>query len=105
MSKYDVVGIELQKQLDQVLQRVGKIERDLRSVHDRDSQERASELENDQVLEGLDEMSRAEVRRIREALERIRTGSYGTCAKCGLAIGAERLVAVPTTLTCVSCAP
>jgi DnaK suppressor protein len=105
MSKYDAIGTQLRKRLDRVLRRVGNIEGDLRSTHDRDSQERATELENDEVLEGLDEMSRAEVRQIRETLRRIERGHYGICTTCGQPISAERLAAVPTTVTCVSCAP
>lgn len=105
MSKYGAIGTQLQERLDQLLRRVGKIEGDLRSTHDRDSQERASELENDEVLEGLDEMSLAEVRQIREALRRIERGHYGSCSSCGQPISAERLAAVPTAVTCVGCAP
>ena len=103
MSKHGIVGKQLQERLDQLLRRVGKIEGDLRSTRDRDWQERASELENDEVLEGLDEMSLAEVRQIREALRRIESGSYGTCSDCGRQISAERLTAVPFAVTCVGC--
>lgn len=95
----------LQERLDRLLRRVGKIEGELRSTHDRDWQERAGELENDEVLEGLDELSRAEVRQIREALRRIESGSYGICSHCSRAISAERLAAVPTAVTCVGCTP
>jgi DnaK suppressor protein len=31
-------------------------------------------------------------------------GSYGTCERCGLPIGAERLAARPAAATCVRCA-
>jgi DnaK suppressor protein len=105
MSKNAAIGIQLQERLDRLLRRVGNIEGDLRSTHDRDSQERATELENDEVLEGLDEMSRAEDRQIRETLRRIERGQYGLCSACGQPISATRLAAVPTTVTCVSCAP
>ena len=83
--------------------RVGTIEADLRSAHDRDSQERAGEVENDDVLTQLDEMSLAELHQIREALRRMQNGTYGTCAGCGRPIGVERLSAVPTATTCVAC--
>jgi DnaK suppressor protein len=103
MSTSQSVGTLLQERLDQLLRRVGNIEGDLRSPHDRDSQERAGELENDEVLEELDDMSRAEVRQIREALKRLENGSYGICARCGRPISAERLAALPATVTCVGC--
>ena len=105
MSKNAAIGTQLQERLDRLQRRVGNIEGDLRSTHDRDSQERATELENDEVLEGLDAMSRAEVRQIRETLRRIERGQYGLCSACGQPISAKRLAAVPTTVTCVSCAP
>jgi RNA polymerase-binding transcription factor DksA len=103
MSKHGIVRMQLQERLDQLSRRVGRIEGDLRSTRDRDSQERASELENDEVLQGLDEMSLAEVRQIREALRRIESESYGICSDCGEPISAERLAAVPFAVTCVGC--
>src|SRR2546422_10843909 len=105
MLKHGAVGTQLQERLDRLLNRVEKIEGDLRSTHDRDSQERAGELENDEVLEGLDEMTLAEVQQILGALKRIESGSYGVCSNCGRPISAERLAALPTSLTCVVCAP
>lgn len=35
---------------------------------------------------------------------RIVEGTYGTCQRCGRAIGPERLAARPTARTCVNCA-
>jgi len=105
MSNYDTVGRQLHQRLADLLRRVGRIEGDLRSAHDRDWTERANELENDEVLEGLDEMTLREVRQIRSALRRIEAGNYGVCAVCGEFIGAGRLTAVPTAVTCVQCAP
>lgn len=37
------------------------------------------------------------------ALERIDRGAYGRCERCGEAIPAERLEALPATRLCVSC--
>ena len=104
MSKYGEARAQLLKRLEELTRRVGKIESNLRQPHDPDWQERAIQLENDEVLEGLDEMSRQEVRQIREAIRRIDTGGYGTCAGCGRPIGVARLAALPSTATCVRCA-
>ncbi len=95
---------QLQGRLDVLLKRVGAIETDLRRPSDRDSEERAIELENDAVLEGLDEASRAEVTQLRVALRRVDAGTYGVCERCGAAIGAARRAAIPSTTTCVACA-
>jgi len=103
MSKYTATRTQLQERQAQLLRRVGKIEGDLRSTRDPDSEERASELENDEVLEGLDDLGRAEVVQIRAALERIEAGLYGICSACGRPIAAERLAAAPTAVTCVRC--
>jgi len=105
MSNHSALGTELQGRLDRLLRRVGRIEGDLRSPHDRDWPERANELQNDEVLEGLDEMTLGEVRHIRDALRRIENGNYGVCASCGQPIGTARLAAVPTAITCVRCTP
>jgi RNA polymerase-binding transcription factor DksA len=103
MADYDAVGRQLHDRLTQLQRRIGAIEGDLRSAHDRDWPERANELQNDEVLEGLDEMSLREVRQIRGALKRIEEGRYGLCAACGQRIGSARLAAVPTAVTCLQC--
>ena len=41
---------------------------------------------------------------IEAAVERIDTGTYGTCERCGGAIGDGRLEARPTARTCIQCA-
>lgn len=105
MADVNRVETLLRERLDQITRRVGRIEGDLRSVHDRDWPERASELANDDVLEGLDEIGRAELRQIREALRRIESGKYGICSQCGQPISAARLSAIPMAVTCIGCVP
>ncbi len=105
MPNHDAVQAQLQDRLAELLQRIGKIQGDLRSSHDRDSAERAGERQNDEVLEGLDELSLAEARQIREALKRIENGTYGVCSKCSQPIARARLAAAPSTDTCIACAP
>jgi DnaK suppressor protein len=104
VANHDAARRQLQQRLAELLERVRKIEGDLRSAHDRDWPERATELQNDEVLEGLDEMGIAEARSIGAALNRIDQGRYGLCVSCGGAIGAKRLAAIPTAITCLSCA-
>jgi RNA polymerase-binding protein DksA len=104
MSQYDEIRSQLEKRLQQLVGRVGKIDRDLRTTLSPDSEERATELENDEVLQRLGQDSLAEVRQIQEALERIEGGNYGLCSTCGQAITAPRLTAVPSTTICLSCA-
>ncbi len=103
MLEHDALRTQLENRLTCLLRRVERIEGDLRQTHDPDWQERATELENDEVLEGLDEMTLREIEQIRTALKRIESGSYGTCSACGQPIGTERLRAVPGAITCVAC--
>jgi len=87
--------------------RLGAISRDRRREAgplDPDAQEQATQLENDETLDGLDARGRQAIEAIDAALARIDAGSYGECAVCGEAIPAARLEAQPTAVTCVDCA-
>ena len=62
------------------------------------------------VADGLAELDLAEVRHVLAdltevdaALARMRDGSYGDCADCGIAIAPARLMAYPTARRCVDC--
>jgi len=46
---------------------------------------------------------RSRLRLVEVALEGIRSGTFGTCADCGGAIGTRRLQAVPWTSYCIQC--
>jgi DnaK suppressor protein len=48
--------------------------------------------------------ARERVAAIDAALDRLRAGTYGMCARCGHPIGADRLAARPAALTCIRCA-
>lgn len=43
------------------------------------------------------------LKKVDEALHKIRTGSYGECDSCGDKIGAKRLMARPTATLCIMC--
>jgi len=96
--------LQLEERLENLVARTQRIERDLQARRDPDAEERVTESENDEVLEGLDDTERAEVARIRHALSRLDDGTYSTCERCGGEIPAERLAAVPDTALCVACA-
>jgi DnaK suppressor protein len=50
------------------------------------------------------EHSRAELRALDAAAERLAAGTYGTCERCGQPIAAERLDALPAATRCIRCA-
>ncbi|MCO6186736.1 TraR/DksA family transcriptional regulator [Rhizobium sp. L1K21] len=83
--------------------RLHKIETDLDQTPNPDSEERATERENDEVLEGLGVQGQTELKAIEAALKRIEDGTYGTCVRCGNEISAERLDAVPHAALCRDC--
>ena len=57
-----------------------------------------ADLEIDDLVRHSDELYA-----IKEALERIASGAYGTCIDCGEPIGLERLKAQPTAKRCYGC--
>jgi RNA polymerase-binding transcription factor DksA len=104
MSSRTTLRAQLEARLAVIGQRVERIEGDLRRTPDRDWVEQATELENDEVLEGLDDLGRTEAREIRETLRRIEGGTYGFCLECQQPIDEARLRAVPTAGLCIYCA-
>ncbi len=51
----------------------------------------------------LEENLRMRLADVRAAMDRVTSGAYGTCERCGTAIPAERLEAVPTASLCIQC--
>lgn len=51
----------------------------------------------------LEEQARESLTQIERALARMDAGTYGTCARCGATIPAERLEAMPEADLCLSC--
>ncbi|MGC1781645.1 MAG: TraR/DksA family transcriptional regulator [Acidobacteriaceae bacterium] len=45
----------------------------------------------------------AQLRLVKQALNRIADGSYGDCVRCYQAIGAKRIEALPWTPYCINC--
>lgn len=100
----ETVKQSLEDRLSKLTTRVSKIESDLRKPGSNDWQDRATERQNEEVLEHLSAAERAEIEDIRAALIRIREGTYTLCMKCGGAITSKRLEALPYTNSCIACA-
>lgn len=100
----DEVRRSLEKRLSELGARVSKMESDLRVPGSQDWEERATELENDEVLERLSQGERRELAEIRAVLARIEEGTYSVCSQCGGEISSGRLAALPYTSLCISCA-
>ncbi|QLF69573.1 TraR/DksA family transcriptional regulator [Peteryoungia desertarenae] len=85
--------------------RLRKIDADLGRLKSADSEERATESENDEVLEEFGQVGEEELKAIDAALDRLKAGTYGICVTCGEPISAERLAVVPHTPFCEDCVP
>lgn len=94
----------LRARLDDLMDRLETVELQLDEPADPDSEERAQEREDDEVLESLGTSGLAEIRMIQAALHRIEDGSFGICVACGDEISPERLDAVPHAPRCRDCA-
>lgn len=90
--------------LRELTERAEEIEDELSTPGDADSEENATSLAEDEVLERINTVTKDEIHLIRQALNQIAAGTYGVCTSCGKKINAERLEALPYTSTCVRCA-
>jgi RNA polymerase-binding transcription factor DksA len=104
MEDLKTVRAALEKKLAVLIAREKSIGGDMRQPSERDSEERAVELENAEVLQKLDHQIAEEIQLLRKAIGRMDSGSYGTCTTCGKNISKERLKALPHTPTCANCA-
>jgi DnaK suppressor protein len=98
------VRTTLVKKLEVLEARGTKIGKEIRQASEPDAEERAIALENAEVLQKLDHQVASEIQLLRGAIQRIDSGTFGTCEKCGKAIADERLAALPYATTCTKCA-
>ncbi len=95
---------QLRKQLAELEGRLQRIGTHLEKTPDPDWEDRATEAEMDEVLEGLGSAGTIEVEAIHAALRRIEDGTYGYCGRCGNEISDRRLDILPHTALCRNCA-
>ncbi|MBU2852246.1 RNA polymerase-binding protein DksA [Acidithiobacillus ferrivorans] len=89
---------ELMAEVDRTVQHM-----QMENVNYSDPNDRAS-LETDMGLElRARDRERKLIRKITQALDRIKTGEYGYCESCGVEIGLRRLEARPTATLCIDC--
>lgn len=104
MQKLPEIKKQLEARLKELSSRVEEIEEDLRTPRSSSWEDRATEIEGDEVLDALEESAIVEIKDIRAALTRIDEGTYGTCATCGDKISEKRLEALIYTTECITCA-
>jgi DnaK suppressor protein len=69
----------------------------------RDSADIASDYYERELAWGLSETERLRLQEVEDALERIESGTYGKCDRCGNQISSPRLEALPFAKLCVEC--
>ena len=106
MKMVDVQKYEklLLVRLRELNHRLEEIDEDLDEPADPDVEERATEREDDEVLENLGHAGLAEIKMIQAALARIKDRTFGFCVACGEPISKERLEVLPHTPRCKHCA-
>ena len=104
MNKHEDIAKALKIRLSELTSRVAEIDSELRKPLSADSEDRATDLENQDALEGIEISEIREIKQISEALRRIAEGTYGICSQCGGDIDPKRLKALPTATRCISCA-
>lgn len=95
---------KLEERKETLLQRISRVKHGISQEHSADWSEQAQERQNDEVLEVIGNESQHELSQINIALERIISGDYMNCTKCGNDISMKRLEAVPYTHLCINCA-
>jgi len=92
---------------DELSQRVEALESDIHhkdEAVEKDFAEQATQAENDDVLNALDDEAKTILIQINNALLRIDNNTYGTCVECGAEINENRLKVVPYSGLCINCA-
>ncbi len=104
MASNEIYRQRLETRRDELTGRLGKINADLATPRSKDSEERATESENDEVLDELSRSGATELAAINAALNRINQDRFGICMDCGEPISPERLDILPFTAYCKTCA-
>lgn len=87
----------------EIVDMLERIEDRLDDPKDPDVEERATEREEDEVLETQGNAGLKELQAIDAALGRIEAGTYGICFNCKEEISEARLEAVPYATKCRNC--
>jgi RNA polymerase-binding transcription factor DksA len=95
---------KLETRLEKLKARLEEIDETLRQPEEQDSQERAGDWDEDEVMDRLASSIREEIGLIRNALKRIDKGHYGICEACSRPIDPRRLHVLPQATMCARCA-
>ena len=95
----------LNQRIDELLNEAYKTVTDMTDEKENfpDPNDRAS-LESDRNFElRIRDRERKLIRKMQEAIQRIDSGTFGICDRCGGPISEKRLIARPVTTLCIEC--
>lgn len=97
---------ELQRQLDELLAGAGRTVSDMTAVPEEnfpDPTDRALLESNRNFTLRIRDRERKLLAKVKEAIKRIDSGTFGVCEGCGGEIEEKRLIARPMTTMCIDC--
>jgi DnaK suppressor protein len=107
MKKKDIQYFKdlLDKRLADLLSQAGDTVVNMTTPKDNfpDPTDRASDEENRNFMLRIRDREHKLIKKIKKALDRIETGTFGICEKCDEDISKERLKARPVTTQCIQC--
>jgi RNA polymerase-binding transcription factor DksA len=80
MNEHEEIAKALKARLSELRTHLAKVDRELQKPLSADSEDQATELENQEALEVIKKTETTEIHQIESALEQISEGTYGTCA-------------------------
>lgn len=107
MVDIHVARRRLELRRDELARRVSRAEAGLRHEAQplsADPEEQAVERGNEDVLRNIDIDARESLRRVNHALDRLDSGRYLECERCGRSIEPARHDAIPEADRCAACA-
>jgi len=107
MKTFDQIKQQLLALTQEYAQRIDAIQMDTHHKNEpveKDFAEQATQSENNDVLNALDNEAQEMVLQIDNALSAIKNGSYGICSSCKIEIPLDRLNAAPFANLCIKCA-
>src|ERR1700758_816904 len=105
-KKVDLYRKRLLAKQEELLHAVSKSEQDGREADEEGTQDIADKAANAYTKEFLFHQSddkRRILQLVNEALDRLKSGSYGLCVSCHEEVQAKRLEAVPWARHCIEC--
>jgi DnaK suppressor protein len=115
VTDQETASVRLQAARDETLRRIAELEREFAGIvasaaegssggDDEHDPEGATVAFERQHVAALLSQARSRLAAVEAATRKLGAGTYGRCDACGEPIGAARLAARPTALTCVRCA-